>query len=70
MCVCLCVCWCVFVCICPPLRLLITSGVMWTPYNWLNKFYKYYMATVVVIIVNGQGLGISMPVDTNPLRVS
>ena len=31
-CVCMCVCvcvWCVYVCVCPPLRLLITSCVMW-----------------------------------------
>ena len=45
---------------CPPPRLLITSGVMWrdmTSYDWLNKFYSCYMATVVVI-VNGRGLGI------------
>ena len=48
-------CVCVFVC--PPLRLLITSGVIWTPYDWLNKFYSCYMATVVIII-NGHGLGI------------
>ena len=51
---------CVFVCVCPPPRLLITSGVMWRdmdPYDWLNKFYSCYMVTVVVI-VNGRGLGI------------
>ena len=50
---------CVFVCVCvclPP-RLLITSGVIWTLYNWLNKFYSCYMA-IVVVIVNGRGLGI------------
>ena len=44
-------------CVCPPLRLLITSGVIWTPYDWLNKFYSRYMA-IVVGIVNGRGLGI------------
>ena len=44
-------------CVCLPLRLLIISGMIWTPYDWLNKFYSYYMATVVVI-VNGLGLGI------------
>ena len=46
--------------VCLPLKLLITSGVMWhdmNSYDWLNKFYSYYMATVVVI-VNGCGLGI------------
>ena len=46
---------CVFVC--PPPRLLITCGMIWTPYNWLNKFYSRYMA-IVVVIVNGRGLGI------------
>ena len=29
-CMCVCVCVCVFVCVCPSLRLLITSGVMWS----------------------------------------
>ena len=24
--------------------------ILWTPYNWLNKFYKCYMAAVVGII--------------------
>ena len=65
MCVCVCmfVCVvCVHVCVCVSVapRLLITSGMMWPdmgPYNWLNKFYSCYMATVV-IIVNGRGLGI------------
>ena len=23
---------------CPSPRLLVTRGVIWTPYNWLNKF--------------------------------
>ena len=48
MCACLCVC---------VGRLLITSDVIWTPYNWLNKFYSCYMANVVGII-NGHSLGI------------
>ena len=61
-CVCVfaCVCVCVCVCVCLPPRLLMTSGMMWhdiDPYDWLDKFYSCYMATVV-IIVNGYGLGI------------
>ena len=36
-------------------RLLITSGMIWTPYDWLNKFYSFYMAAVVVID-DGRGL--------------
>ena len=30
--------------------LLITNGMMWTPYDWLNKFYSLYVAAVVGII--------------------
>ena len=36
-------------CVCPPPRLLVTSSVMWTPYDWLNKFYSCYMVVVVII---------------------
>ena len=52
-----CVCVCVCLRVCPTPRLLITSGIIWTLYDSLNKFYSCYMATVVVI-VNGHGLGI------------
>ena len=38
----------VCVCVCLPPRILITSDVIWTPYDWLNKFCSYYIATVVV----------------------
>ena len=48
-------CVCVFVC--PPPRLLITSGVIWTPYDWLNKFYSCYMATIVIVNGCGHGIG-------------
>ena len=46
----------VCVCVSAP-RLLITSGVILTLYDWLTKFYSCYVATVVVI-VDGHGLGI------------
>ena len=48
-------CVCVFVCVCPPQRLLITSGMMWR--DMVNKFYSCYRETIV-IIVNRRGLGI------------
>ena len=32
---------CVCVCVCPPPRLLITSSMIWTPYDWLNNFYSF-----------------------------
>ena len=56
---CVCVCLCVCMCVCPCPRLLITSGVIRTSYNWLNKFYSCYMA-IIVVIINGHGLGIDM----------
>ena len=38
------------VCVCPPSRLLITSGMMWLDiYNWLNQSYSFCMTAVVVI---------------------
>ena len=41
---CMCVCGCV--CVCPPEAIVISSGVIgmiWTPYDWLNKCYSYCM---------------------------
>ena len=52
MCVYVCVRACVCVCVCP--RQLITSDMMWhdmNPYDWLNKFYIFYMAAIVVSLV-------------------
>ena len=51
------VCVCVWMCVCPPPRLLNTIGVIWTPYDWLNKFYSCYMA-IAVVVINEHGLGI------------
>ena len=47
-----------YVCVCVSApEAIITSGMIWNPYDWLNKLYSCYMATVVVI-VNGRSLGI------------
>ena len=46
-------------CVCLSPRLLITSGMIWTPYDWFNKFYGCCMATVVDIF-DECGLGIDM----------
>ena len=48
---------CVCACVCPSLRLLITSGVIYTLYDWLNNFLWLYMAAVVGI-VSGRDLSI------------
>ena len=42
---------------CLPLRILITSGAIWTQYDWLNKFYNFYI-TAIVSIVSRYGLTI------------
>ena len=49
-------------CMSSPPRLLITTGMIgmiWTPYDWLNKFYSFCMAAVVRI-VSSHGLTIEM----------
>ena len=51
------------VCVCPPPRLLISSGMIWTIYDWLNKFYSFYMATVVIIDSR-------CVVETNPISIN
>ena len=55
----LCVCVYVCMCMCVLPRLLITSGVIWTPHVWFNKFCSCYMA-IVFSIINGRSLGIDM----------
>ena len=56
---CVCVYVCVYVCVCSPPRLLITSGVMWCNIDWSNKYYGFYMASLVGII-SGRGISIHM----------
>ena len=49
----------VYVCmsLCPPPRLSITSGMIFTPYDWLNKIYSFY-TEAAMIIGSGNGLRI------------
>ena len=45
--------------VCLPPRLLIISDMMWhdmDPYNWLSKFYNFYMRATVGIIIVGVAL--------------
>ena len=57
-------------CVCPPPRLLITSGMIWSPYDWLNNFYSFYVAAVVVID-DGYGLTVKAHRINQPIiRVS
>ena len=39
-------------CVCPSLRLLITSSIIWTQYDWLAKFYSLYIVAIVTIIIS------------------
>ena len=52
-------------CVCPPLRLLLISGLIWTSYNWLNKFYSFYVPAVVSI-VSRHGLSIDACHENQP----
>ena len=45
----MCMCVYVCVCVCVLLRILIISGVIWTPYDWLNKFYSFIAAIVGIV---------------------
>ena len=54
-------------CVCPPLRLLITSGVMWHDMDSIRLIKQVLQLATVVVIVNGRGLGIG---TRNPIRVS
>ena len=48
------------VCVCLPSSLLINSDVIamkLSPYDWLNRFYRFYMVAIVGII-NRHGLTI------------
>ena len=40
----------VCMCVCLPPSLLKSSGKICTPYDWLNKFYNFYVAIVVGVI--------------------
>ena len=56
---------CMCVCVCPPPRLTLTSGVIWTPYDWLNQLYSFHIAAVVGM-VSGCGLGIDVYCRNQP----
>ena len=59
---------CVRVCV-PVPRLLIISGVIWTPYDQLNKFYSFYMAAIVVSLI-GVAFELKCVIEINLIRVS
>ena len=54
----------------PPLRLLITSGMMWIPCDWLNKFYSFYMAAIDGVVIVSMALAMKCIIETNLIRVS
>ena len=56
----------VCVCVCVPApRLLITGDMVYIPYDWLNEFYCFYMATVVSI-VSRRGFSINVEHRSQP----
>ena len=58
-------CVCVCVSVCPPPKLVITSGVIWTLFDWLNKFYSFCIAALVGIVIR-PGLTIEMSHRNQP----
>ena len=44
------------VCVSPSLRPVIISSKIWSPCDWLNKFYSFHMAAIVDIISIGMAL--------------
>ena len=58
---------CVCVCVSAP-SLLITNGMIWTPYNWLNKFYSLIWQLQLLLVV-GVALELKYIMETNPIRV-
>ena len=60
----MCVFACLCMCVCPPPRLLITSGIVWCDirrpysYDWLNKLYGLSYMAAVVDIISGRGVSI------------
>ena len=55
------------VCVCLSPMMLITSGVIWTQYDWLNKFYDFYM-TATANIVSRCGLTIDACYSNQPYK--
>ena len=43
-------------------------GMMWIPYDWLNKFYNFYMAAVISII-SRRGLRIKVCRRNHPNKI-
>ena len=63
---------CVCVCVHPLSykKLVMWCGVIWTSYDWLNKFCNIYMAAIVGIISKHIALKLKCVVETNLIRVS
>ena len=40
---------CMCVCVCPRQRLLVTSGVIWISYDWLDMFYNCYRTVIELV---------------------
>ena len=62
-------CVCVCVCVCRHLRLLVITGMIWTPYDWLNMFNGFYIAAAVGM-VSRCGITIGVHCETNLKSVS
>ena len=55
-----------WICMCSPPKLLIIGGMIWALYDWLNKFYSFYMAAIVDNI-SGRGPSIDVYHTNQPI---
>ena len=58
---------CVRVCVCPHPKAKIASGMIWTPYDWLNYSYSAQLQLVSLV---GVALEMKSVIETNLLRIS
>ena len=61
----MCVSACVHACVYLLSRLVITNGMIWTQYDWLNEFFSFYM-TATVNIISRCGLTIEVHRTNQP----
>ena len=60
---------CMYVSVCPPSRLLITSGIIWITYDWLNKCYSFCVAAIVdSTIMHGHTIKVRQRISVNEFQ--
>ena len=45
-------------------RILITSGMIWSPYDWLSKFYRF-ISPLQSVLIAGMVVDLKCIIETN-----